>query len=337
MKRSIFTLSILFLFVIARATFAQVGSSPSDIEVSMYPETPAPNESVTVSVVSYITDINSADITWILNGQTSKSGKGLKTYTFNAGADNTTTVLTIRVKTGDGQTIENTLRIKPTSVDLVWQSESYTPPFYKGKALFSFQNKITFIALPHLRNSSGAEISPKNLIYTWKKNGSVQQNDSGFGKNTFTVQPSVIARQLDISVEVTSQDSSSRGFAMISANPTDPFILFYKKSPVYGIEFQKALSGTEDLKDNREITVVGIPFFFGVTEPWQNLSYKWAINGKQIDSDLSQTTRIFRQTEGTSGKSNISLSITHGSKILQYTSKNFYLQFNSPSPEQTGF
>src|SRR3989344_1173365 len=50
------------------------------------------------------------------------------------------------------------------SVDLLWQGETYTPPFYKGKSLWSNQSRITFFAMT---NGLG---NPANLSYKWTKN-----------------------------------------------------------------------------------------------------------------------------------------------------------------------
>ena len=328
MKRAIFILFALSLSLTPVFVNAQIpGLSKSDISISMTPENPGPNQTVLVSVTSFITNINAAKITWVLNGKVAKSGTGVKTFSFTSGNIGVTTTLGITVVTSEGQTIQNTIRIKPSTVDLVWQSESYTPPFYKGKALFSLQNKITFIAIPHITNGSGVEISPKNLVYKWSKNGSVDDANSGFGKNAFTVIPTVIARPLDITVEVTSQDSSLSGTATLHADPGDPMVLFYKKDPLYGIEFQKTLSDTVDIGDEKEIAVVAEPYFFGTVSPSDSLTYKWKINGVAIDSDTSQMARVFRPTTGTIGTSNISIQIENLNKILQLANQNFILKF----------
>ena len=306
------------------------GQSQSDINVNMIPENPGPNQIVDVSLTSYTTDINAANITWKINGKTLKTGEGEKAFNFTTGGMNTTTVFEVLVLTIEGKTIDQTFNIKPTLVDLMWQSDSFTPPFYKGKAMFSHENKITFIALPHITDGSGQEISAKNLIYTWTQNGSVMDSDSGYGKNTYTQVASLISRPIDVSVRVTSTDTDGVGSAEIVATPANPFIIFYENNPLYGIEFQKALQNNVDMKDSQEITVLGVPFFFGTLTPTPpELSYKWSVNGVPINNDPSANMEVFRGKEGTSGTSNISLSIENSQKILQYTSNNFNLSFGN--------
>jgi hypothetical protein len=309
-------------------THAQLdNTSLTNINVSLVPENPKPGDTIYVSLVSYSTDINAAKITWSINGKAQKSGVGQKTFTFTAGGMNESQTLDISIITAEGEDIEKSYTIKPSSVDLLWESSSFTPAFYKGKAMFSHQNVISFIALPHITDGSGREIGAKNLIYRWKKNGTVMDSDSGYGKNVFIMTGSLISRPLDIEVDVTSQDNLESGYARTIVNPVEPEILFYEKNPLYGIEFQKSLRGSIDLSEP-EIAVIGMPLFFGTKTLYApELKYVWKINGTPIDDDTSQTIRVFRQKEGVTGKATIGLSLENTRKILQYTSSSFDLSF----------
>jgi hypothetical protein len=329
MKRSLFilfSLSLVFsLFFHISSAQAQVDTiSGSDINITLIPDNPAPGDTVTASVTTYVSDINAATISWSLNGKVSASGIGNKTFTFKVGAAGTVTQLGISVRTKEGATMQQSIAINPSSVDLVWESQGYTPPFYKGKALFSYQNDVVIIAMPHIV-SNGKEISPKNLIYKWSKNGTVDEDQSGYGKDTFTVKGSILSRAFNVSVEVSSSDTTAVGNAIVG--PTDPLVVFYEKSPLYGIEFQEALQGTVAMQ-GQEMSVTAIPYFFGSLDT-KALSYDWKINGAEIDRDLSQSTRTFRYAAGTKGTSNISVSIQHDSKVLQLASQSFSLNFGS--------
>jgi hypothetical protein len=331
MKQSVFILLFVSIFGFFNVTDAQIITLPeTEVSVELSPENPSPNGVVYASVISYGTNLDAATITWKINGKTQKSGMGEKSLSFTVGETNTTTTIEVSIKTREGESIQKTLRIKPTSVDLLWESESFVPPFYKGKSLFSHQNKITMIALPHITTSTGVEIGTKNLIYTWKKNGSVVEGASGFGKNTYTFTSSLISRPFNIEVEVTTISNSGSGYASTNISPTDPDILFYKKDPLLGIEFQKTLQNTVSLKDSKELIVVSVPLFFGTTNSTSGgLSYKWLINGSPINNNPKEPTQIFRLEEGSSGVSKISLSIENDQKILQYASNSFNLSFNN--------
>ena len=323
-------LFVLSLLVTASTTYAQKFQPPvkTEINVDMSPENPGPNQLVSVFITSYGTNLDYAFMTYKVNGKTEKTGHGIKTFQFVTGDMNTTTTLDIVVNTIEGEIVTQTIKVSPTSVDLIWQSRSYVPAFYKGKALFSHQNLITFVALPHMIGSNGGEINAKNLVYQWKKNGDVVDNASGYGRDTYTLVGSLISRSLDISVQVTSPDADGVGFARIVANPIEPSIVFYEKSPLYGIEFQKALTETVSLNDSKEVAITAVPFYFGTTDSSSpELSYKWSINNNAINDNTESTTRVFRQKEGTSGTSYISLAIENSRKILQYASSGFNLKF----------
>lgn len=329
MKNCAYILFLMLIFALPPTVSAQIEvPSTTDINVELIPSNPKPNELISASINSYSTDINSAKITWSLNGKIQKSGVGEKSLIFNSGDVGTTNILYISVKTKEGELVEKSLTISPVSVDLIWQNESFVPPFYKGKALYSHQNKITFIALPHIFNN-GKELSPKTLIYTWKKNGSVIDSASGYGKNTYTTDGSVISRALNIEVTVTSPTTSANGYAHTIVTPIEPSIVFYKKDPLYGIEFQKALSGAISIENSNEINILAIPFFFGVTDKRSaDLTYSWSINGNGI-SNAGSSNQVFRKKEGTKGNSLISLSIENSNKILQYASESFNLVFDN--------
>ena len=336
MRKTITTIILILLFGSFGVANAQLsGSLPqTDINVDMVPEIPKPNETVYVSLTSYATNINSANITWSVNDEIKQSGMGQKSFTFSVGAMNTTTTLNITIETQEGEVVEKTLRIKPAGVDLIWESEGFVPPFYKGKSLFSHQNKVTLVALPHITSSNGSEINAKNLIYTWKKNGSVIESASGFGKNTYSFVSSLISRPFSISVDVTTTDETGIGYTGINVTPTEPSVVFYRKDPIYGIEFQKALYGTTELVDSKELTVVGMPLFFGTTNQTSSgLIYKWSVNGSPTNNGPQQFVQVFRQLEGTSGTANISLSVENTIKILQYGSSNFNLMFGANSSQ----
>ena len=100
MRYSIFLLAVLSIMSVSGVAFAQVGANAdvnAGINVDMVPENPRPYEVVSVSLTSYITNINFATITWKVDGKTQRTGKGQKTFSFRTGDINTDTVLDIVV------------------------------------------------------------------------------------------------------------------------------------------------------------------------------------------------------------------------------------------------
>ncbi len=335
MKNTISAAYILCLLFGFSTVNAQLNiSSQNDVNVQISPDNPKPFGGVSISLESYSLDINAAEISWTINGKMMKKGFGEKVYSFSVGDIYTKIFVDIGIRTNDGIFIRKSLSIKPTAVDLIWETVGFTPPFYKGRTLFSHQNSITFTAIPHITNSDNSEIGAKNLIYKWKKDGSVLDSNSGYGKNSITITGSIISRPIDIEVEVSTKDNDGFGHARSVVAPTDPTILLYEKNPIYGIQFQKTLTGNL-LLNEPEVAVIAMPYFFGIkymTSP--EISYKWQINGVNIDGDVSQTTRVFRQLEGASGFAKISISIENSKKILQYASRLVTIGFGSIKANQ---
>lgn len=321
-------LYLCLVILIPVNSYAQLPSTQDDIGVEMIPANPGPNEKVSVKISSYSIDLNSSAITWSVNGSVAKNATGDKNFMFTTSSFGQTTKLSITARTSDGEIITKNISINPSSVDLVWESEGLVPPFFKGKALFSHQNQITFIAIPHIYGPGG-EIPAKKLIYKWSKNGSVVEETSGFGKDTYTFTGNLISRPFIVEVEVSSPEVVTVGYGASSASPIEPIVVLYKKSPVYGIELQREISSTE-LLNEPEITIVAIPLFFGASrydDP--GLSYKWRINGKPTGGILNQNVQIFRPQEKTVGSASISLSLENKMKVFQLANKSFNLNFDN--------
>lgn len=316
------TILLLMSLLIATPINAQLDQLTDIINIELIPENPGPNEVIQASLSSYDTNLNAAKITWKVDGKVTKTGAGEKVINFTTGDIGQKTTLSFSVATVEGQLIEKTFNITPGTVDIFWQTNGYVPPFYKGKSLYSHQNSVMVVAMPHLV-SEGKEIPAKNIIYTWKKNENVMEDDSGYGKNTFSFEGSIISRPVKIEVTASSQNGEVQGYAHTTIYPTDPVVMFYKKDPLYGVLFQNALQGDVNIDKINELAVIGIPMFFDST----NLVYKWQVNGLQTNQNPNTNIQLFRKKEGTSGRSTVSLSVENREKILQYSASNFGVVF----------
>ncbi len=322
----LFLITVLFFGLNSTVNSQVFSNSDTNLIIEFVPEIPKANELVYVTAKSFSLDVDSLNFTWRVNGRVIKSGIGEKNFSFTMGREGERTNLDITATGSSGSVIEKNYSFVPTSVDLIWQSSGYVPPFYKGKALFSHQNTISIIAIPHIRNENGVEMNPRNMIYRWTRNGSFIESASGFGKNVYTFESPLISRNINISVEVTPQTGPGLGFANITLIPNEPTIQFYKKDPVYGIQFQKALVAEEDFGNSNEISIHAVPYFFDNQNNDQSMLYKWLINGTpvSVQGDRNQT---FRKQEGVSGTSNISLSIENLEKLLQSSTRSVNLTF----------
>lgn len=214
-----------------------------------------------------------------------------------------------------------TLQLQAQSVDLLWQGETYVSPFYKGRALWSKQSRITLVALPQ-----GISGNPANLTYKWIRNGTVLGNINGVGKNTLAFTGSVLSKPETIKIEILS----GRGIVLASQSttitPISPILVVYENNPLYGFMFHREINGTHELKE-REVTFTAFPFFFSASNRRDStLTYEWRTNAGGVERGDSVT---YRTPDNASGSSEVRVNTSHKDKIMQDANKNFLIQFEN--------
>lgn len=320
----------LFIILVLVATFIPAYSQLPGVEVAeltLSPERPGPNESVTAKITSYVTDLNLADISWSINGANATSGKGMKSFNFKTGAPGAKTTIEVMVITRDGLPIVKNITIYPAKVDLIFEAQSYTPPFYKGRAYFPYQGAAKVVAIPDFFDQSGKKIPNEQLIFNWTEKDRQIKDFSGLGKNTFNFRGEFLTRTDDISVEVSSIDRKMLATAKISIPPISPKVVFYEDHPEYGILFNRALIQTINL-DKTEMRVAAVPYFFdGDLRDNSILRYDWNLNG--IPTNNNTDTLTVRNSEGGSGTALISLQLSNTTNIFQFADNSVSVNFGS--------
>lgn len=226
-----------------------------------------------------------------------------------------------------GQTPSTSVPTSPTQIDLIIESGTFTPPFYKGRSAFVSQGSTKIIAIPHI--TVGGIITPTSkLNFRWKKDGNVITASSGFGKNVISINGSVPIRDIDIELTILDQSNNQVAQTNTTVTPYDPAVIFYENSPLYGILFNSTLQGTVDLKDKEEINVSAYPLYFNVEkEDSFDVSFKWKVNGKTTSTDGPINRLLLRRNSDTSGSTRISMNIDGLNRIFQYASASFYINY----------
>jgi hypothetical protein len=292
-KILLFLITILLLFPFGKTVFGQFNFQTNEsISVEMIPEFPEPETVVILKIESYSFDLNSSNVVWYVRGKEVAKGIGLKKISFLNGKIGEDTTISIKVTTNSGGVVEKTFSVNSSTVDIIYEADTYTPPFFKGKPLFSIQSAITFIAIPHLF-SYGKELEPEKLIYKWYKDGEIIDDLSGYGKNSIKLNSSILGRSIQMEVEASDPQSGNTAVGFVEVNPISPYVIFYEKDPLYGILFNKAL-GTEGTLTKKEVGLVAIPYFFSTKNVNYNLSYNWYMNGLQIEDYKNTNERLFR-------------------------------------------
>lgn len=253
------------------------------------PETPGQNEQVAITLNSFLTDINSASISWTLDGKGAGGGRGKKVFTFSTGPYGTRTNVTASVTTTEGISTTRTFSFRPMLVDLTWEADTYTPPFYRGKALPSARAGLRVAA-----TIQGSSINPSTLLYRWIKDGKVLGDLSGYGRS-FVYIPQAFDRggRMTIGVDVASVDGTFSSKKSMTISATNPQVVFYEERPLEGVVYGTALGESASAQGN-EFAVHVEPYFVPLGD-WRakNILYRWGVDGQPLVTGTTNGSGIF--------------------------------------------
>ncbi len=308
---------ITFFVYAPHNTYAEAKVVSGDINIEIIPDNPEPYTDVTVKLGSYATDLNRASIDWKINSKTVLSGIGRTTYTFKTGGPNTATVINLNILPDNGITITRQVVVVPSEIEMLWQAvDAYTPAFYKGKALPTQESKIKVVAFPNTINV--AKANKKNMVYTWTRGGSSAQDASGYGRDSFTFFNNVLSDTEHIGLSASSVDNAYSATGTLDIGIIKPSLLFYKKSPINGILYDEALSGSTTMTED-EMTVVAEPYYMNRNS--SDLAYNWKINNESIETPNKRTELTIRPASR-GGYATIALTVESITKLFQSVTNN---------------
>jgi hypothetical protein len=329
LKLSILTLLCAF----SLNALAQIPTGLESFEIKTSSQNPKPNEQVTLTLESFSVDLSSASIVWIVSGKTYAQGVGVRKITVQAGKTGVSVPVKAVVSTPQGREFEKSITLRSSSVDMILESRGYTPPFFDGKTPLTYQNSVRVIAVPHISRDGLAEIDPKTLVYSWKRDGKYITDSQGYGKQSVDIQLDTIPKPLNVEVEVYNREQTLNSKGSISIEPSAPSVLFYEESSLYGILFNKVLTGRVQLK-NEEMRVRAVPYGFNIDPDNDSNTYTWSINNVEQPDLLKNQSITIRPKDGAEGSSNISLDIRNTVSILQGARDQFTLYFTKRETSQ---
>lgn len=297
------------------------------ISTTIIPKVPSPGEQVTITVESFSSDLNKSLITWQSNGKTIKEGRGERTVSFFAPESGKSLTINLIIRKEEGGLVQKSFSFSPADVDIIYEAQTYTPPFYKGKALYTSEAVIRYIAMPNFVQANGTKISPDNLVYTWKVNDSVLQNFSGYGRRVFETKSGVIQRPVKVGVEVSAVNSDLKAKDFIMIDTQNPEVVLYENNPLLGVIYEKGIFGSF-LLDRPEVELQSVPYFFSIkSKDLSDVDYVWKINGELAEIGSKSSASRFRNETGEAGHSIISLDVQHFKNILQLATTKLDLNF----------
>ena len=330
----IFALTLTVVSMISPSARAQVPISVGGLDLTASSDAPIPGQTVTITARSYIIDINTARITWVVDGSTKQNGVGLTTLEVKAPALGKKISITVTASTPEGRVVHTSIEVTSGSIDFITETDGYVPPFFRGKLSPVYQNSIKIVAIPHLANAAGVEYDPKKLVYQWKRNDRVLEDQSGYGKQSITLVGDIVPRAYDIRVTAWSQNSDARTQGLTQISFGAPQISFYVHDPLYGPLFNKEIGESLRIGVEKETSVIAVPFGFNTSiasalNSAAPLAYSWFINNIKHAELSSSGTIVLRAPDGEVGDSSIRLDIANLNRILQGTSAEFTASFSA--------
>jgi hypothetical protein len=328
MKFKFLTLYLITAFIISGVILPSgAGAASSDsILVSVVPESPAPNENTNITLNSYADNLDGVLITWSVNGKKSSSGIGQKSFSVNAPAAGSTTTVVATIALPDG-TVNTKIIISPSEMVLLWQAtDSYVPPFYKGKALPTPDSEVKVVALPEIKTGSKM-VDPKNMVYSWKQDYNNSPENSGYGKNSFVYTNDYLENSNNIEVTASTTDQKYSSEASMDIRTAQPKILFYKNDTNLGTIWEQALlDGHKIIGDE---VIEAAPYFISPKDiRIPTLTWDWSINDSLVNIlGFRKNLMPVQAQAGVSGTSKIKLEINNSDKIFITTSKEINVTF----------
>lgn len=310
----VFSISLLIPFF-ASAQFLDPRTIPAELRIVMEPRSPEPGDSVRLRAESDTLDLENAVIIWMVNDAEAARGRGLQTHTLTAPALGKETAVEVLVD-GAADIASAALTFRSVEIDLLWDSDSHTPPFYKGRALPSAGGTLGAEAVVRFKRSDGSYVPPKDITYSWSVDSSPVPSLSGRGKSSARIASPSLFGSKRISVEARSVDGFFSGNASVVISSVEPSLYLYMNHPLFGILYHRALNGGTEITDT-EMTFIAVPLYSPVPPGDRGLIYEWSVGGSRVETDAEDPDEIILSAANNTQEASIGLSLTH--------STNWYL------------
>jgi hypothetical protein len=307
---------LVFNTQIAHAQFINTSALPT---LELEPATPAPESRVRVTLNAYAIDTASASIAWYKDGSLIPDTHNAKNISVAVGKLGTRTTIEARITPQSGSPTTVTRVINSADVDLIIESDSYVPSFYRGRALPSAGVVSRVVALPRLSINT----DPATLTYAWNFGGSVLLGGPTKGARSvvFRTPPS------DTLLSLTITDARGAVLVEKSVNiePADVDIEFYEENPLRGLS-HTAIIGTLPIVDE-ELTVRAVPYFANPQSFTTTGAVRWYVDRRSVPNTDSNPLLITLRKSGGSGNADVSFSYRDTISLMHNLEKTFSVYF----------
>ncbi len=324
---------LFFTLLVFNKTILIAGTVPEEVKeiqeqiyYTVTPKTPNPGDDVKIEAEMYGTEIKNTSFEWKIDGKIFKKEVGLNKINFTL---NNKTKIDLKITTRGGLEINKVFEFDPKKIILIWEAKTYTPPFYKGKSLYSNESSLVLNAI-NLDQKNPLTNTYNN--YVWSVDDKIEGNYSGVGYSSFVYQGNILRKEPLFKVNISSinsfQDKSenkeytNETSIRIQSFKTD--IISYEKSPILGVLFNKTIEDVYHLNKS-ESTVVSYPMYYSLLSTLSGI-YSWYINDNKINTNTNQLS--FKK-KNNNEESRLTVKIENEESLLQTQKKTYIINTNN--------
>jgi len=308
----------------------------SAISITFEPAHPREGDTVRLTARSSVFILSEADITWNADGKKIAGGRGVESADVTVGVFGSETDVEVSAETPDGTTAVAQATIVPTSLDLLVDSDSYVPPFYRGGVRASAGTSLLLEARPRFV-LSGRLMPASELLYTWKRNGEVLGYVSGRGQSSVRIPSPHLFGTDTITVEVRTDDELLANERSVSISSVVPVLALYVDHPLFGIRYERALPASVFLQES-EATFAAVPYFAQARNINDSaLRFAWRVNDTPIAPSPSNPSEITINANNSTGLAHLDLVFTHATNLYTDVKKAWNINLSTGAVPQDQF
>jgi hypothetical protein len=303
---------------------AQVGGTIGDITgenvtIILNPQYPNPGEQITATIDDYALNSTGASITWFFDDLSAPAVDNNRTINFVAPTIGNSMKVVARLRFRDGKTLEATRTITPLYLDLIIEPQTYTPIFYKGRAL---PTKGSLVYINALLQDKNGPVKSADYSYSWTLNNKSVYGGARPGGNWAQIE--VPHGQSSI-ITIAVQDRTGQTVARkVVAIPTSKLeVQFYERNSLFGLS-QKAIQRDLIISGNG-VSIKAVPYNLDIRSINGNLFTEWSINNRPTQTDAADPFEINLE-RGTAGSAIIGFKIRNLSELLQSDERSFQIK-----------
>jgi len=332
MRRTLY-IPIFIIFLVATfglpTVWAQMGfdfgTGGDGLSLKATPEIAGPNTNVRLSIESFSTDLSRADIGWEVDGALVKKGLGETNFQTKTGDVGSTRTVKVTAQTKEGGILVENITFRPGLVDIIWQADSWTPPFYKGRGLATPKARIYAQAMPYMFDGK-TRIATKNLSYEWFYDFEPMTTASGVGKNTLELEAPDLFGSKNLRVVVSSLNNRIVADNQVNIFPVETLVLVWPNDPLLGIDYGHPTTNDFSLLEDEVNFVAGGIYFPKSHVLSPGLTYKWTVNGKPATTDEGRLNSLtIRKSEG-GGEGRVNVDIYDPFDQIISSAKTFLIK-----------